>query len=156
MAIKCYTTKIPVEKTIGEIEKILAQNGAKKILKDYDGAGNIEVISFMVCVGKIDIPFKLPIDLKAWVSLINLAVDERKLPKRIRHDADQARRVGWRVIKEWVDAQMALVQTKTVTIDQVFLPYAYDISTDETLYQKFVENKSKFIALPEGEKEILE
>jgi len=152
MAIKNFTTKIPVTKTIGEIEELLSQHGAKKILKDYDGAGNVISVSFMVTIDNNNIPFKLPIDLNAWIALLNKAVNEdRKLPFRYADDSEQARRIGWRVIRDWIDAQMALVETKTVKLDQVFLPYVYDIGTDQTLYQKFVENKSKFIALPEGD-----
>jgi len=158
MAIKNYTTQIPVEKTIGEIEAILAKAGANKILKDYDGAGNIVAVSFMVLIDNKNIPFKLPIELNAWIALINLACDERRNGRRIlsesyRDDADQARRVGWRVIKDWIDAQMALVETKTVKFDQVFLPYVYDLKSNQTLYEKFIEHKEKFIALPESQEE---
>lgn len=48
MSLKNYTTSISVEKTIGEIEQILAKHGAKKILKDYDASGNITAVSFMI------------------------------------------------------------------------------------------------------------
>lgn len=153
MAIKNYTTKIAVEKTISEIEVILSKHGAKKILKDYDGGGNVCGISFMVEVSGGSIPFKLPIDLKAWVSLINRAVDEGKLTKRFMHDADQGRRVGWRVIKDWIDAQLAIVETQTVTIEQVFLPYAFDVRSDKTLYEKFLNKREEFIALEKPSKE---
>ena len=153
MPIKNYTTKIPVAKTVSEIEVILSNHGAKKILKDYDGGGHLSGISFMVETPSGSIPFKLPIDLKAWVSLLNKAVDGGKLPKRFRHDADQARRVGWRVIKDWIDAQLAIVETQTVTIEQVFLPYAYDLRTDETMYEKFLNKREEFIALEEPTKE---
>jgi len=50
LAIKNYTTKIDVNKTVGEIESILASHGAKKILKEYYGDGSIESISFIVNV----------------------------------------------------------------------------------------------------------
>lgn len=151
MAIKNYTTKIAVEKTVSEIEVILSKHGAKKILKDYDGAGYVTGISFMVDTPAGQIPFKLPIDLQAWTALINRAVEDRKLPKRFWDDADQARRTGWRVIKDWIDAQLAIVETQTVTIEQVFLPYAFDFRTNKTMYQKFLEQTDKFVALPEGE-----
>ncbi len=153
MAIKNYTTKIAVKKTVSEIESILSKHGAKKILKDYDGAGYVTGISFMVETPGGSIPFKLPIDLRAWVCLINRAVDDKKLPQRFRHDADQARRTGWRVIKDWIDAQLAIVETQTVTIEQVFLPYAYDLRTDETMYQKFLSKREEFVALEEPTKE---
>ena len=153
MAIKNYTTKIAVEKTVAEIELILSKHGANKILKDYNGAGYITGISFMVETPAGSIPFKLPIDLPAWTALINRAVEEKKLPLRFENDADQARRVGWRVIKDWVDAQLAIVETQTVSIEQVFLPYAFDALTNKTVYEKFLEHTDKFIALPENTKE---
>lgn len=42
--IKNYTTEIPVEKTIAEIQAILAQNGARGIALEYDEHGRIKDI----------------------------------------------------------------------------------------------------------------
>src|SRR5438552_18436509 len=36
----------------------------------------------------------------------------------------QAVRVEWRIVKDWVEAQLALIETRMVTAQQVFLPYA--------------------------------
>jgi hypothetical protein len=36
----------------------------------------------------------------------------------------QAVRTAWRIVKDWVEAQMALVETQMVTTQEVFLPYA--------------------------------
>jgi tRNA nucleotidyltransferase/poly(A) polymerase len=44
--IKNYTTDIPVERTTAEIQKILAQNGARGIALDYDEDGTIKDIFF--------------------------------------------------------------------------------------------------------------
>jgi tRNA nucleotidyltransferase/poly(A) polymerase len=46
--IKNYTTDIPVERTIAEIQKILAQNGARGIALEYDESGNIKDIFFKI------------------------------------------------------------------------------------------------------------
>lgn len=150
MAIKNYTTQITVEKTVGEIENILSKHGAKKILKEYDGAGNVVGVSFIIDLPIGTVPFKLPIELKAWIALINQAVKDKKLPKRFLNDAEQSRKVGWRVIRDWIDAQMALVETKTVKFEQVFLPYVFDVGTNETVYEKFISNAKKFVTLPEN------
>jgi hypothetical protein len=48
--IKNYTTDIPVEKTIAEIQKILAQNGARGIALEYDEQGNIKDIFFKIMI----------------------------------------------------------------------------------------------------------
>ena len=149
MAIKNYTTQIPVEKTVGEIEVILSKNGAQRILKEYFGDGSVKAISFIVMVNDKPMAFQLPIEIDAWVALLNLAVDERKLPYRFRDDSAQASRVGWRVIKDWVDAQLALVQTKTVKIHQVFLPYAVTRS-GKTLFQEMEDKQFKHLQLTEG------
>ena len=39
MAIKNYTTTIDVYKSLGEIQGALASHGARKIMVDYDAAG---------------------------------------------------------------------------------------------------------------------
>jgi hypothetical protein len=39
--IKNYTTDIPAERTIAEIQTILAQNGARGIALEYDERGDV-------------------------------------------------------------------------------------------------------------------
>ena len=34
----------------------------------------------------------------------------------------QAIRTSWRILKDWVEAQMALLETGMVTMDEIFLP----------------------------------
>jgi hypothetical protein len=58
--IKNYTTDIPVERTTAEIQKILAQNGARGIAFEYDENGNIKDIFFKIRVTNKELPFRLP------------------------------------------------------------------------------------------------
>lgn len=46
MAIKNYTTSIDVYKSLGEIQGALASHGARKIMVDYDGAGQPTGVMF--------------------------------------------------------------------------------------------------------------
>ena len=41
MAIKNYTTEIDVYKSLGEIQGALAGHGARKVMVDYDAAGQL-------------------------------------------------------------------------------------------------------------------
>ena len=59
----------------------------------------------------------------------------RKAIERRYRSQEQALRVSWRIIKTWVEAQMAIVETKMVTLDQVFLPYVVTDS-GQTLYDR--------------------
>jgi tRNA nucleotidyltransferase/poly(A) polymerase len=46
--IKNYTTEIPVERTIAEIQKLLADNGARGIALEYDERGTLKDIFFKI------------------------------------------------------------------------------------------------------------
>lgn len=150
MVILNYTTKIPVETTIAEIEKILSSNKAGKILKEYNDEGQPTAISFIVKTdnGK-QIPFKLPMKEDAILKTMeNQSGDYRRQEsgRQVRVipanmvNLDQARRVGWRILKDWLEAQMALYQLHMVKIEEIFLAYAYNPGTGETLYEQ-IEKK---------------
>lgn len=57
----------------------------------------------------------------------------------------QAERVSWRIIKDWVEAQIALVESSQAEMAQVFMPYATDESGG-TLYMRFLESNQKRLA----------
>jgi hypothetical protein len=133
MAIKNYTTQIRIEKTIAEVESILAEAGANAIFKMYDEQKQPAAIAFKLWLPDIEkeLAFKLPMEAEKILSLLK----QKGIPKKLQC-IEQAHRVGWRVIKDWLDAQMALIKIRLVKPQQVFLPYMYDQRTDSTLYDK--------------------
>ena len=52
--------------------------------------------------------------------------------------------MAWRILKDWIEAQLAIVQAGLVTIDEVMLPYLR-MSADKTLYAVMREQR---LALP--------
>ena len=146
MGLKNYTTSIPVEKTIAEIEMILALHGVSDIWKQYDGAGNITGVNFIVSTEFGKMPFRLPMNAQAVSQVLKNQKEAGQLgslPWKQAGDINHARKVGWRILKDWIDSQMAIIDLELVKIEQVFLPYAYDPNTDSTLYDKLVERKFK-------------
>lgn len=135
MAIKNYTTSISFEKTIMEIEGILVSNHATDIFKQYED-GVPKRIAFAYKVNDKYLNFVLPMEAK---KLFEILKKSNKVPHRLK-TLDQAHRVGWRVIKDWIDSQMALIQINAVKFEQVFLPYLYDMQNNETLFDK-IERK---------------
>lgn len=135
MALKNYTTSISEDKTIAEIEKILATHGAKKILKDYDEEGKIKAVSFMIELEDKNLPFRLPMNLQSVCEVFRQQCNQGKLPRRYLRDTEQARRTGWRILKDWVDSQMAIFELNMVKMQEVFLPYMINPLTDKTLYE---------------------
>lgn len=156
MALKNYSTKIEVNQTILEIEQILAKHNVTDIWKQYSGGGDIEALNFAVNTEFGKLPFRLPVNVEAVRQIL---VSERKqdrvsLSKREAESYQHARRVAWRIIKDWIDSQMALVDISMVRLEQVFLPYIYDFQKNQSLYEAFRERKfaGLLMAAPEEKK----
>ncbi len=136
MALLNYTTKIDVEKTIGEIQRILGKHQAQSIKTDYED-GQIVALSFLLDINGKKAGFKLPCD---WRPVLQIMKQDNKVPRRLC-DQEQAVRVAWRIIKDWVEAQMALVDTAMVKTEEVFLPYMI-IKNGQTLAETMQSNPS--------------
>ena len=63
-------------------------------------------------------------------------------------DALRAERVAWRVIKDWLEAQLALIDAQMATLDQVMLPYLVIDATGKTLYGSYRDREQ--VALEAG------
>lgn len=135
MPLLNYTTSISVEKTVGEIQSKLAKAGAHQILHEYNGNGIVNALSFRIKTQFGDMAFRLPANIPAVEIVL------KKEFRRGQHcSPEQAARTGWRILKDWVEAQLALIQTGMVTVEQVFLPYAQNAS-GQTMYEALVEKK---------------
>lgn len=137
MPLLNYTTKIDAYDTLGSIQKTLVRHGAKKILTDYDDRGRILSLSFVVEASGRLVPIQLPANVDKVLSVLHR--------QKVNCDWEQAERVAWRIIKDWVEAQMAILETEMVTMDEIFLPYV--VQGNRTVYQLFKENQ---LRLPEG------
>jgi len=80
-----------------------------------------------------------PAGLPSAVEEVQRIAEKQKAPKR---DMEQAERVAWRNIYHWVVAQMALLETSMVSIDEIFLPYVTQ-QDGRTLYTAFQESRYK-------------
>ena len=125
------TTKISAEKTAGEISTLLSRSGMVKYIQtEYDG-GEIVGISFIVMTEKQRVPFRLP---AKWEPVLEAMKKDKHTPRHL-HSPEQARRVAWRQVLRWVQAQMALIEIGMVDIKEVFMPYLM-VSRNQTLYEQ--------------------
>lgn len=141
--IKNFSTSVSVERTVTEIEKMLSKFGANKIMKEYDNEGRPVRLIFSIITEYGEMPVKLPVRVDKILDVFKVQVSDGKLPKRYWGGewADaQAHRVGWRIIKDWLDAQLTLLNIEMVKVEEIFLPYAYDSGSNKTLFQKMEES----------------
>lgn len=137
-----YTTTIDAYKTVSEIEHILVKHRAKSVLKNYTDDGRIESLSFIVEIPTGQMPIKLPVNTDAALAV--LVREKKSNPrKQIKTTREQAERVAWRILKDWVEAQMALIEIELVKMEQVFLPYAVLDESGQTIFEKL--EKQQFL-----------
>ena len=141
MALLNYTTRIEATKTIGEIQCALAAHGAKSIRTDYSDDGTVEALSFTILTPQGEVAIRLPIDPDA---VLRILARQHSLGNLRSHqgrpDRHQAVRVGWRIVKDWVEAQMAILETEMVKMEQIFLPYVITKS-GRTLYEVMINRR---------------
>lgn len=117
MPIKNYTTKVPAAQSVAEIVGALAAHGAVKIQQDYE-AGRPISIAFMIETPAGPRGFRLPSSTDRVAAVL--------AQQKVRVDDAQAERIAWRILRDWVMAQMAILETEMVAMDQIMLPYMLD------------------------------
>jgi hypothetical protein len=139
MAILNYTTKIDSYKTLGEIQKLLAKHGARKIMIENDLSGKPSALAFLIEWNGVECSFNLPCNFKGVLN----AMKKAKVPNSFCNE-DQALKVGWRILKDWIEAQMAIKEAEIASLPEVFLPYL-QAKDGKTLYEKMNENNNFLI-----------
>lgn len=136
--VENYTTKISAAKTAAQVQELLAAHGANRVMVEYD-QGHPRAVSFEILTDFGLRQFTLPVDVEAMHALLKAEKKSGRLPSisaSLAQDPIHAERVAWRVVAEWLRAQMTLVASKMAPIDQVMLPYLVT-DTGRTLYSAY-------------------
>lgn len=147
MALKNYTTSVPVSQTVSDIHKELAAHGARKVMFDYDEGGRVLAICFAIVTPEGERAVRLPGNADRVRAVLQRQRNDPKRKNRASIDAspEQAERVAWRIVKDWLTAQLAILETEMVDVGQVFLPY-YVGRNGQTLYEAYTTGQ---LQLPE-------
>lgn len=145
MPLLNYTTQIEAAKTVAQINSILVAHGAKSILTNYDDKGLIISLSFEIQTPQGMAAIRLPVNPDAVLKVMSRY--QSHVPQRLQ-TKEQAIRIAWRIVKDWVEAQMAILETEMVKMEQIFLPYI-ETQSGQTLFQVFESRR----LLTEGKSE---
>ena len=143
MPLLNYTTTINPDRTVGEIQRILASHGVSHVVVQYGSDRVPASMAFRVQTRFGSQPFRLPANIGGIEAVLVRQYKQGKVSRRLAC-REQAARVGWRILLEWIRAQLAIVEAGMVTLEEVMLPYL--VGDDErTLYQVMVD---RHLALP--------
>lgn len=130
MAIKNYTSTVSASQSLGEIQETLAKHGARKVMVDYNDDGEPCGLTFALAIPQMGgmQGFFLPANVDGVLAVF--------AKQKVKADRTQAMKTAWRNLRDWVLAQMALVEAGQAQLAEVFFPYLTD-GRGNTVYSAY-------------------
>lgn len=112
-----YSTTVAIEKSIGEVTSTLARRGVTRISTAFDNDGAPSGLGFTMVTDYGPRDFELPVNVDGVLAMLKKEAEPRYRTR------EQAARVAWRIAKDWMEAQVALIEAGLATLDEVMLPW---------------------------------
>ncbi len=144
MPIANFTTKVPCMESVNEIQFMLMNKGASAILIEYEKAGLPKSIEFRIRRGEVDLHFTLPANWRGVQKALN---KDWKITQRQKRD-ERCQMIAWRIVRDWLRAQLALIEAGCADIEEVMLPYL-NLKDGQTLYRSLANTGFKQLPSPQ-------
>lgn len=141
MPLLNYRTRVAASQTIQEIQTKLAKAGARQVLTEFGPGGSPVGIAFAIDTPHGERHYHLPADVAAVAQVLKNDPQVNAATRK----PEQVERIAWRIIKDWLEAQLAIVSTQMVAFDQVMLPYMSAGPNGQTVYDLYLDQQ---LALP--------
>jgi hypothetical protein len=143
-----YTTAVPVSRTVAEVQEMLVAHGADAVGLRYSD-GQPVGIQFTLATPQGAQAYALPVEVDAVHKLLIQHVEaggiRGGMSRATASSRPHAARVAWRVLRQWLEAQLAMIEAQMVRLDQVMLPYMIADRTGRTLYELYRERGMRAI-----------
>ena len=144
--LKNYTSNVPYERTIAQIERCLADCGVTGSSKQY--ADGVPVaLYFHIDLG---VEGRYTVRLPANVEQVQTCLYDEFMkhavrPRRDKADfAEQAVRTAWKLQEDWVRVQMSLVKLKQADFRQVFMGFLW--TGTQTYFEQVKDKNLRLLA----------
>lgn len=147
MGILNYSTSISAVKTSSEVQNLLAAHGAQRVSVIFE-AGKPLGIAFAITTEYGLRVFELPANAEGVFACLKVESKAGKIRANFANE-DQAVRTAWRILKDWISAQLAIIEAGMVTLDEVMLPYMITPS-GRTYIQSYRKSEDSALLALEG------
>ena len=155
--MKNYTSTVPAERSVSDIEDLLVRAGAKSISKEYAN-NEVSALNFVIKnpETELHIGVRLPANQDAVFQVLKKGRSPRARPARgwEQRLREQSRRTAWKLMYDWCAVQLSLIEMKQAEMLQVFLPYVW--SGQQSFYEHIKASKFDALTLeykPKGSEE---
>ena len=153
--LKNYSSTVAASRSVAWIEQRLVDFGASNISKRYDPATKqLLAIMFQIPRNGMVYPVVLPARIPAAEKALRKARSSRRPPtseaeQRIK---EQTERTAWKILADWVDAQLAMIVLEQVEFLEVFMAFLYDSKTGRSFFEQVRDNGFKALPAHEAQK----
>jgi len=159
MNLKNYTSSVPANRSIQLIEELLINEGATNINKTIGEDKEINGVTFDIPIKDKTFVFKLPSKVDLVYERLRKAI-RRPTPVALENCKAQAKRTAWKILYDWVQIQVSMIQINQVEILEVFLPYMYSRLDNKTYFETLRDNNYNSLQLdykkPDDTNEVIE
>ena len=145
MNIKNYTSTIEASRSMAKIEELLVEIGASNINKKYEEK-ICTGITFLLFDQQLQqtIPFHLKAQVEECFTILWKDVKRPRPDTKTTLQA-QANKTAWKILSDWTEIQCSMILLGQAKPLQMFLPFMYDMKTNETLFGKVRSGKMKLL-----------
>jgi hypothetical protein len=145
MNIKNYTSTVEASRSMARIEDLLVEIGATNINKQYQDK---------ICTGITFLLYDqqlqqtIAFHLKAQVEeCFTILWKEVKRPQANTKSIlqQQANRTAWKILSDWTEIQCSMILFGQAKPLQMFLPFVYDIKSNQTFFEKIKDGDIKLL-----------
>jgi hypothetical protein len=138
--IKNYTSDVGVDKSLWIIKKRLVGAGASHIAEFYnEEEHSLEGILFQIKVNGNYVTYKLPSSVNDVRDYFLSAIKKEHRGTRERV-VEQALKTAWKLLADWVDIQISMIEVGKKDFQELFFQYAYSQVKDKTVYEMLQNN----------------
>lgn len=131
--------------TFANIQKCLVAHKVQRIMFEYNQHGQSIALSFSIDMDGTLLNFRLPARVENVSRIMYGALLAELGGGKIADEKrEQVYRTAWANIRDWITAQMAMIDTGMVSIEEVFLPYVIVDKDNSTLFEK-MKSKGGFL-----------
>jgi len=161
MALLNYTTEVPASRSIAEITEILQEGGATALMFQYGVEREVVAVTFQMPTTFGVLPFTLPAKIGEVIATLNAQIKaesarvnqrsnyRRKIPRSLFNNKAQAERIAWRIVKDWLEAQIAMSSIGNAKFEQIMMPFVQ--IGGKSFYEHMVERGTLALPAPRDE-----
>lgn len=138
-----YTTNVPVERTLPEIERLLGRFGVSHSTREWKN-GEVVGLVFSMPVGAQEILFRLPCNVEAVYTIIMKSYKRQRASteKLVR---EQSAKIAWRILLDSLAADLSRIELGQVKPEQLFFGQIINPQTGKTFFEIVEERGFKML-----------